>query len=211
MVNSWSEAMTHSSASTVSIATWNADALRTSLTQAIALEFDILALQEIRVDEATALGLRKQAKQQGYQLVWGTLPTVKVNGKKGLLNPQIPALVFLLKILLGLRKLVLKHSHDGKSRADVLQYKCSCSRNGSLVFQFMLQLKTLRHFFKILLTMPSVTPTRMSSLWGISIKTLEMVKQSMILVTITGALSQFGPRLILLHLKEKMLLLVLTP
>ena len=72
--------MTHSSASRISIATWNADALRTSLTQAIALEFDILALQELRVDEATALGLHKKAKQQGYQLVWGTLPTVTVNG-----------------------------------------------------------------------------------------------------------------------------------
>ena len=103
-VNSWSEAMIHSSASRISVATWNADALRTSLTQAIALEFDTLALQELRVDEATALGLHKQAKQQGYQLVWGTLPAVTVNGKKGLLNPQIPGAGFLIKDSLGFKK-----------------------------------------------------------------------------------------------------------
>ena len=103
-VSSWSEAVMHNSASRISVATWNADALRTSLTQAIALEFDILALQELRIDEATALGLHTQARQQGYQLVWGTLPTITVNGKKGLLNPQIPGTGFLIKDYLGFKK-----------------------------------------------------------------------------------------------------------
>ena len=104
--SSWSEAARRNTASKISIASWNADALRTSLTQAMALNFDILALQELKVDEPTALGLYQQAKKQGYLLIWGHLPGFLVNGKKVSLTQKSLALGSLLKINLALGKLV---------------------------------------------------------------------------------------------------------
>ena len=41
----------------VGLATWNPDALRTSLVLAMAMNRDVLALQDLHVDEATAIGL----------------------------------------------------------------------------------------------------------------------------------------------------------
>ena len=86
-------------------ATWNSDALRTTLSQAMAYNRDVLALQEMRIDEATAIGMSHQAKKQGFHLIWGTLPKVSFAGKKGTLNPNIPGVGFLIKKHLSYRQI----------------------------------------------------------------------------------------------------------
>ena len=77
--------------------------------------------------------------------------------------PKSQGLVFLSKIILGLKKLTLSHYLNGKNKEDALQYKCSCNKDGSLVFQSMLQSKTLHHSYRNSLILPLVTPMKTSS------------------------------------------------
>ena len=105
MAHTWAEAARQQATTAVSLATWNPDALRTSLAQAIAFDRDVLAIQELRTDEATALGLHQQTKTQGFQLIWGTLPKLSHSGKKGILNPNIPGPGFLVREGIAIRKI----------------------------------------------------------------------------------------------------------
>ena len=94
---SWDDAFKFAHNDSITIGTWNINALQPHLSQAIALNMDILALQEMRISDDTAAGLRHEAKQNGYQFFHGTLPQLKRTSKTVQIDKLVPGVGFLVK------------------------------------------------------------------------------------------------------------------
>ena len=81
--SSWDEAAKHASMQPLQVATWNLDALKTFVDVAAALDFDILALQELRVDQCADAGIQAKVKKVGFHTSCWLPSTVYWEGQKG--------------------------------------------------------------------------------------------------------------------------------
>ena len=99
----WQDALQIAHCERITIGTWNINALQPHLSQAIALNLDILALQELRISSDTAAGLRHEARQNGYQFFHGTLPQLKRTSKMVQIDKLVPGVGFLVKDHLSVR------------------------------------------------------------------------------------------------------------
>ena len=84
----------------LSIGTWNVNALTPHVHEVIALDADIVALQEVRIGEDSVPGMRLTFKQHGYNLYFSDLPNYKQQGhnKKSIhLDQSIPGVAFAIR------------------------------------------------------------------------------------------------------------------
>ena len=95
--DSWDDAFKFAQNDSITIGTWNINALQPHLSQAIALNVDILALQELRISDDTAAGLRHEAKQNGYRFFHGKLPQLKRTSKTVQIDKLVPGVGFLIR------------------------------------------------------------------------------------------------------------------
>ena len=86
--STWEEAFNRTTVATVvqpsnaniTIGTWNVNALTPHVHEVLALEADIVALQEVRIGEDSLPSIRNTFKQHGFNLFVGTLPNYKTQG-----------------------------------------------------------------------------------------------------------------------------------
>ena len=86
--------------SKITIGTWNVNALTPHVHEILALDADVIALQEVRIGEDSVPSIRATFKQFGYNLYIGTLPNYKTQGhnKKSIhLDQTIPGVAFVVK------------------------------------------------------------------------------------------------------------------
>ena len=104
---SWWEAAPQSSTplnvDRVRIATWNFKALRAHISEALAANMDLIALQEIRADSHAVTGIARCCKLQGYNLCWSALPQYAPGSRK--IDQDIPGVAFLVRDSLTFRTL----------------------------------------------------------------------------------------------------------
>ena len=100
---SWDDAFQFAHNERITIGTWNINALQPHMSQAIALDLDVLAIQELRISDDTAAGLRHEAKQNGFQFFHGTLPQLKRTSKMVQIDKLVPGVGFLVKDHLSAR------------------------------------------------------------------------------------------------------------
>ena len=100
---SWNDAFQITQCDQITIGTWNVNALQPHMSQVIALNLDIVALQELRISNDTAAGLRHEARQNGYQFFHGALPQLKRTRKMVQLDKLVPGVGFLVRDSLTVR------------------------------------------------------------------------------------------------------------
>ena len=84
----------------ITIGTWNVNALSPHVHEIIALEADVVALQEVRIGADSVPGMRSTFKQYGYNLYFSDLPNYKKQGhnKKSIhLEQSIPGVAFAIR------------------------------------------------------------------------------------------------------------------
>ena len=100
------------------VASWNANALKPHLDEILAMQFDILAVQEVRVADDTAASLQLQCKQHGYFFFHGILPSFKKCNRGLKLDKTVPGVAFLVKSSIAARPLeipeIQKWLQDGR-------------------------------------------------------------------------------------------------
>ena len=84
----------------ITIGTWNVNALSPHVHEIIALEADVVALQEVRIGADSVHGMRSTFKQYGYNLYFSDLPNYKKQGhnKNSIhLEQSIPGVAFAIR------------------------------------------------------------------------------------------------------------------
>ena len=84
----------------MTIGTWNVNALTPHVHEIIALDADVIALQEVRVGADSVPGIRSTFQQNGYNLYFSGLPNYKQQGhnKKSIhLDQTVPGVAFAIR------------------------------------------------------------------------------------------------------------------
>ena len=114
----------HSVNNKITIGTWNVNALTPHVHEVLALDADVIALQEVRIGEDSLPSIRNTFKQYGYNLYVGALPKYKTQGhnKKSIhLDQTIPGVAFVVRCHIPVQEIILdsmsKWAQNGRLHA----------------------------------------------------------------------------------------------
>ena len=134
----------------LSIGTWNSNALAPHVHEIIALEADIIALQEVRIGADSVPGMRSIFKQYGYNLHFSGLPNYKKQGhnKKSIhLEQTVPGVAFAIRSHIPVQEISVESMGNWFQKGRFLAVKTFLfNRDGSLVLTSMRLRKTARRF-----------------------------------------------------------------
>ena len=148
--SSWDEAAKHASMQPLQAATWNLDALKTSVDVAAALDFDILALQELRVDQCAAAGIQAKVKSWVSHFMLAAFHSILGRAERLNLIVKSLGLVSFLKTPFLQGKASSRLLTNGISRDALRLLIFLFMNNGSLSSVFMPRYMTPPLCFKIL-------------------------------------------------------------
>ena len=130
--STWEEAFNRTTVATavqpnnsnITIGTWNVNALTPHVHEVLALDADIIALQEVRIGEDSLPSIRNTFKQYGFNLFVGTLPNYKTQGhnRKSIhLDQTVPGVAFVVRCHIPMREVSIdnmtKWSQNGRFHA----------------------------------------------------------------------------------------------